>query len=157
MDSHLTTVTQLMRICCTCIIVLVKTEVTRASEIHSLSTVLGRPVHQLANANIYSANHVAATKGVKTCRRGQFQFHNGEEMWSKLFLIVEWLLMSDKVIWVSQKRLISWDFHTHQSRVCREWCKKRNISSEQQFCRQKCSAPNWQLGWAGVEESVIVD
>ena len=32
---------------------------------------LGRPVHQLVNANISSADHVAATKCMKACRRGQ--------------------------------------------------------------------------------------
>ena len=45
-------------------------------------------------------------------------------------LTVEWLLVPDRVVWVSQKRLISWDFHT---RVCRERCEKQEISSEQQF------------------------
>ena len=37
----------------------------------SVITLLGRPVPQLLNANIESANHVAATKCIKTCRRGQ--------------------------------------------------------------------------------------
>ena len=38
---------------------------------HSVNTLLGRPVHQLVNANIYSANHVAATKCIKACRCGR--------------------------------------------------------------------------------------
>ena len=36
----------------------------------SLTTLLGRPVHQLVNANVSSANHVAATRCIKACSRG---------------------------------------------------------------------------------------
>ena len=39
--------------------------------VHSVSTLLGRPLHQLVDANISSANHVAETKRIKTCRHGQ--------------------------------------------------------------------------------------
>ena len=39
--------------------------------VHSVSTLLGRPVHQLVNANISSANCVAATKCIKACRHSQ--------------------------------------------------------------------------------------
>ena len=42
-----------------------------APNVQSLSTLLDIPVHQLVNANIESANHVAATKCIKTCRHGQ--------------------------------------------------------------------------------------
>ena len=35
------------------------------NNIHSLRNVFGRPVHQLINANIKSANLVAATKCIK--------------------------------------------------------------------------------------------
>ena len=34
-----------------------------------MTTLLGRPVHQLVNANIESANHVAITKCIKSCRQ----------------------------------------------------------------------------------------
>ena len=37
----------------------------------SASTLLGRLVHQLVNANIELANHLAAAKCMKACRRGQ--------------------------------------------------------------------------------------
>ena len=40
----------------------------------SVSTLLGRPVHQSVNANIYSANHMAASQCVKGCRHGQLFF-----------------------------------------------------------------------------------
>ena len=37
----------------------------------SVSNLLGRPLRQLVNANILSANHVAATKCIKACWCGQ--------------------------------------------------------------------------------------
>ena len=49
-------------------------------------------------------------------------------------LTVEWLLVPDKVVWISQKLLISWDFHTQQGVLN----KKQKTSCEQQFCGQKC-------------------
>ena len=36
-----------------------------------MSDLFGRPVHQHVDANIESANHVAATKCMKACRHGQ--------------------------------------------------------------------------------------
>ena len=36
-----------------------------AYDIHSVSNLLGRTVHQLVNANIYSVNHVAVTNAYK--------------------------------------------------------------------------------------------
>ena len=38
---------------------------------YTVTTLLGRPVHQLVNANIETANHVAATKCINASRRGQ--------------------------------------------------------------------------------------
>ena len=97
-----------------------------------MSTLFGRPVHHLLNANIYS-NIVAATKCIKsmpTWSRGsavfQTQCQNGEEMWSK------WGLS----IWEMADLLEL--LQTTVSKVCWEWCEKRKkTSSEQQFCGQK--------------------
>ena len=38
---------------------------------YTVITLLGRPVYQLLNANIQSANHMAASKCIKACRCGQ--------------------------------------------------------------------------------------
>ena len=58
-----------------------------------------------------------------------FSDQNGE-----VTLTVERLWVPDRVVRVSQKLLISWDFHATVSRVCKEWCDKQNASSEQQLC-----------------------
>ncbi len=51
---------------------------------------------------------------------------------------MEWLLVPDGLIWVFQKLLIYWDFHTQPSLVYREWSEKEKISSERQLCERKC-------------------
>ncbi len=59
----------------------------------------------------------------------------------KLFLRtlnVDWLLVSVGLVWVFQKLLIYWDFHTQLSLRFREWSKKEKISSERQLCGWKC-------------------
>ncbi len=74
----------------------------------------------------------------------QTEHQNGEERGFK-WLNVEWLLVSDGLVWVFQKLLIYWDFHTQPSLGFTEnGPKKRNIdkypviSSEQQLCGWKC-------------------
>ncbi len=68
----------------------------------------------------------------------QTEHQNGEERGFK-WLNVEWLLVSDGLVWVFQKLLIYWDFHVHTiSRVYREWSEKEKISIEWQLCGQKC-------------------
>ena len=55
----------------------------------------------------------------------------------KVTLTMKWLLVPDREVWVSQKLLISWDFHAQRvSRVCRERYEniQEKTSSEQQFC-----------------------
>ncbi len=50
---------------------------------------------------------------------------------------MEWLLVPDGLIWVFQKLLISWDFHTQPSLGFTE-NEKEKISSERQLCGRKC-------------------
>ncbi len=45
----------------------------------------------------------------------QTEHQNGEERGFKVALNVEWLLVPDELIWVFQKLLIYWDFHTQPS------------------------------------------
>ena len=104
-------------------------------DIHSLSTSLGRAVHQLVHANIQSANHVVATKCMKVCR-------NGQEV--QLFFQTK-CQNSEKIVGarpgglnISENADLLGFPRTTVSRVCREWCKKEKTFSEQQFCRQKC-------------------
>ncbi len=52
---------------------------------------------------------------------------------------MEWLLVPDGLVWVFQKRLIYWDFHTQSSLGFTEnGQKKKKISSERQLCGWKC-------------------
>ena len=61
----------------------------------------------------------------------QTKCQNEEEMWGRNVTLAPTIIpWSDRVVWVSQKLLISWDFHFH------EYCKKQKWSSEQKFCRQ---------------------
>ena len=103
--------------------------------IHSVITLLGRPAHQLVTANIESANHVAATKCIQTCRRDQeveLSFRPIVRMGKKCDLsdfdrgmvVGAWQGGLGK----SQILLIFWDC---QALVCREWC-------EWHICGQKC-------------------
>ncbi len=51
---------------------------------------------------------------------------------------MEWLLVSDGLVWVFQKLLIYWDFHAQPSLwFYREWSEKEKISSERQLCERK--------------------
>ena len=53
-------------------------------------------------------------------------------------LTVEWLLVPDRVVWASQKLLISKDFHVQQSQSLQRMVRKKTkTSSEQQFYGQK--------------------
>ncbi len=52
---------------------------------------------------------------------------------------MEWLLVSDGLIWVFHKTADLLGFsHTTISRVYKEWSEKENISSERQLCGRKC-------------------
>ncbi len=67
----------------------------------------------------------------------QTEHQNGEERGFK-WLNVEWLLVSDGPVWVFQKLLIYWDFHTQPSLGFTEnGPKKEKISSERQLCGRK--------------------
>ena len=72
------------------------------ANIHSVITLLGRHIHKLDNAHIYSTNHVAANKCIKACRHDQgFQqfFRPNVRMWKKCDLSdlewLEWLLVPE--------------------------------------------------------------
>ncbi len=51
---------------------------------------------------------------------------------------MEWLLVPDELVWVFQKLLIYWDFHTQPSLGFTENGQKQKISSERQLCERKC-------------------
>ena len=99
------------------------------TNIHSVSTLLGTPVHQLVNGNIESAKHVAATKCIQACRSGkevQLFFRNVIEV----TLIMEWLFMPDRVVWVYQRLPISWDFHAQQYLASKKVLLLREVREE---------------------------
>ncbi len=51
---------------------------------------------------------------------------------------MEWLLVPDGLVWVFQKLLIYWDFHTQPSLGLQRIVWKKKISSKRQLCGQKC-------------------
>ncbi len=51
---------------------------------------------------------------------------------------MEWLLVPDGLVWVFQKLLIYWDFHTQPSLGLQRMSEKEKISSERQLCGWKC-------------------
>ena len=59
-------------------------------------------------------------------------------MWIQVTLTCGMIFVCQTGVWVSQKLLISWDFHAQESlEFAENGAKNKNTSSEQQFCRQK--------------------
>ena len=96
---------------------------------------------------------MATPKCIKACRCGQevqlffspnVRMGEGMRHLAEVTLTVEWLLVPDWVVWVSQKRLVSWGFHTQQCLdLAENVVKNKKTSSEQLFCRQK-HVVNWR-------------
>ena len=113
------------------------------TDLYLVITLLGRPVHQLVNANINEpimSQQLNAKKHDVVKRFSWFQTkcQNGEEMWSKW--LWPWGVCWWQTGWFEYLRN-GWSpgfSRTTVSRVCREWCEKQKTSSEQQFCGQKC-------------------
>ena len=100
---------------------------------HSVITLLARPAHQLVNANIKSASHVADTKCIEACRHDQevqLFFRPNVRKGNKCDLSDYG--QSDQTGWF-ENIIKCWSprifFHTIVSRICREWCKKHPVST----------------------------
>ena len=117
---------------------------------HSVTTLLGRTVHQLVNANIWSANHVATSKCTKACRHGQEvqllfgpNLKIGKKCDPSDFDRGRFADARQGGFSISETADLD-VLHTKVSRVCREWCgekkkkkKKKKHQKKQQFQRQK--------------------
>ncbi len=64
---------------------------------------------------------------------------------------MEWLLLvPDGLVWVFQKLLIYWDFHT-KPKVYREWSENEKMSSERQWTKMPC----WCQRSEGIGHSLL--
>ena len=104
--------------------------------LHSVCNLLGRPIHQLVNANISSANHVAAAKCIKASRRGQeVQLFFRPNFWilkkSDLSVFDCGMIVIARQcgLSISETADLLGFSCTRVSRVCRECLKKQPVSS----------------------------
>ena len=102
--------------------------------IHSVSNLLGRPVHQLVDANIESASHVAASKCIKACRHRQevqLLFRPNIRMWQECDQsdFDHGMIVGSRQgdLNISEMADLLGFSYTTVSRVCREFKKQNNI------------------------------